>query len=417
MSLDARIAIEALRAGVPNRTAIRLLGNEHSLIEHTFDQVLLHAWADDPGGTGSAGMGIAGGFGTGKSHLLGYLAEVARSQRFVVSRVAISKETPLGHPAAVFAAAVRNAVLPDSNDDAIAACLAALPEHPAALEALEAELTSGEGDSFAPLFAAIAFLLRRPTRPPELARAIERFLAGGRPPIPLLRQGLREAGARTRFALGPVDPQALSEQRIGFVARLFRAAGYGGWCLLLDEVELIGRYPPLQRALAYVWLATWLGLDRARRFPGIAVVYAITDDFTTAVINARQDRERLPDRLRLKGRSLEADLAVAAIAHIERSVREHRLPPPTEHELAACHDKLRRLYAEAYDWPTPALPPAERTSSRTMRQYIKGWITQWDLRRLLHQTGTIVTETVVSNYEEDAALSAPPPEAEGEDAP
>ena len=420
-SLDARIAIEALRAGVPNRTAIRLMGNDHSLIEHSFDQVLLRAWADpapgEPGegGTDGAGMGIAGGFGAGKSHLLGYLAEVARGQRFVVSRVAISKETPLGHPAAVFAAALRNAVLPDSNDDAITACLAALSERPDALAALEQELTGGEEDGFAPLFPAIVFLLRRPGIVPDLPRAIERFLAGGRPPTTLLRQGLRAAGARTRFALGPVDPQRLSEQRIGFTARLFRAAGYAGWCLLLDEVELIGRYTPLQRAQSYAWLATWLGFDRSRRFPGIVVAYAITDDFATAVITAREDRERLPERLRLKGRSREADLALAAMAHIERTVRDHRLPPPTERELAACHDKLRRLYAEAYDWPAPALPPAERTSSRTMRQYIKSWITQWDLRRLLHQTGTIVTETLASNYEEDAELSVPPSEGEAED--
>ncbi|MGH7043101.1 MAG: BREX system ATP-binding domain-containing protein [Acetobacteraceae bacterium] len=424
MNLDARIAIEALRAGVPNRTAVRLMGNEHSLIEHEFDRALLRAWVDRPhgggragtGGAGGGGLGIAGGFGAGKSHLLGYLDEVARGQRFVVSRVTISKETPLAHPAAVFAAAARTAVLPDSTDDAIAGCLATLAERPAALEALEEDLTNGEEGGFAPLFAAIAFLLRRPALPPELSRAIERFLAGGRQPTPLLRQALREAGARTRFALGPVDLHTLAFQRIAFAARLFRAAGYAGWCLLLDEVELIGRYTPLQRAESYAWLATWLGLDAARRFPGIVVAYAITDDFTTAVITAREDRERLPERLRLKGRDAAADLALAAMEHIERTVRDHRLPPPTEGELDACHARLRRLYAEAYDWPAPALAPGERTSSRTMRQYIKSWITEWDMDRLLHQTSTIVTERLASNYDEDATLAEPAPDAGGDDA-
>ena len=38
---------------------------------------------------------IAGGFGAGKSHLLGYLQELALAENFIVSWVVISKETPL----------------------------------------------------------------------------------------------------------------------------------------------------------------------------------------------------------------------------------------------------------------------------------------------------------------------------------
>ena len=411
MNIHARIAVEALRAGVPNRTAIRLMGNEHTLIEVAFDQALHDAWNS---GAPRAGLGIAGGFGAGKSHLLGYLAEVARGQHGVVSRVAISKETPLAHPAAVFAAALRTAVLPDSADDALGACLTALREHPAALEALEEEV-SAPAAGFAPIFAAVLFLLRRAATTAELVRAIERFLAGGRPPLPAIRRALREAGARGTFPLGPVEAKALLEQRIAFVPMLFRAAGYGPWCLLLDEVELIGRYTPLQRAQSYAQLAAWLGLPGARRFPGIVTVYAITDDFVAEVINPKLDSERLPERLRLKGREQEAALALAAIGAIERTVREHRLAAPEAAELAACHDKLRGLYTEAYDWPAPALPPAERTGSRRMRHYIKGWITQWDLARLVGRSGPIVSRVLATNYAEDASLeAAPAPEDETE---
>ena len=63
-----------------------------------------------------------------------------------------------------------------------------------------------------------------------------------------------------------------------------------------------------------------LSLDEAKRFQGIAVAYAITDDFATAVINARLDGEKLPERLTLKGRAAEAALALAGIRHIERTV-------------------------------------------------------------------------------------------------
>ena len=406
----ARMAIEALRAGVPNRTAIRLLGNEHNIIEHAFDAALHAAWA----GASRAGIGIAGDFGAGKSHLLGYLAEVARQQNFVVSRVVISKETPLGNPAQVFAAAIRDAVLPDRNEEAVAACVAALRARPAALEQLE-EAVSTPAVGFAPLFAAMLFLLRRPSTPPELLRRLERFPAGARLATPALRRALKDAGAGRMFTFGAVDAHDLTLQRIAFAPLLFRAAGYAGWCILLDEVELIGRYTPLQRAQSYAWLATWLGLAGSRPFPGIVVGYAITEDFTAAVINARLDSEKLPERLRLKGKAQDATLAEVMIAHIERTVQQHRLPTPGPAELLACHDRLRELYSEACAWPAPPAPMPARTSSGTMRQYIKAWITHWDMARLLGTDTGIVTDPLAPNYGEDETLAAtPPPDDEAE---
>ena len=411
MTLDARIAIEALRAGVPNRAAIRLMGNEHSAIEHRFDEALHAAWA--PGAR--AGLGFAGGFGTGKSHLLLYLAEVARQQNFVVSRVVISKETPLAQPAQVFAAAIRDATLPSGPDDALTAALAALRARPAAQDQLE-EAVSTPAGAFAPLFAAALFLLRRSATAPEVVRRLERFLGGARLAPAVLRRALKEAGAHKTFAIGAVEANDLVKQRIAFLPLLFRAAGYAGWCILLDEVELIGRYTPLQRAQSYAWLARWLGLAGARPFPGIVTAYAITDDFATAVINARLDGEKLPERLRLKGRAPDAARAEAAIAEIERTVQAHRLPPPDDDALIACHDRLRGLYAEAYGWPAPPLPPPERTSSRTMRHYIKTWITQWDMARLYGTAGPIVGETLATPYDETDDLAAAPPTPDDDEA-
>lgn len=400
MNLEARIAIEALRAGVPNRTAIRLMGNKHGLIEAGFDAALEAAWDRDR----PPGFGLSGGFGSGKSHLLGYLCEVARAHRAVVSRVAISKETSLSHPAGVFAAAVRNAVLPDSTDEAVGACLASLRAHPERLQALEDDVSAPEA-GFAPIFAAALFLLRRAAAP-ELLRAIERLLAGSQLPTTAIRQALREAGAQRSFPLPRIDPRDLLAQRIAFLPRLFRAAGYGPWCLFLDEVELIGRYTPLQRGLAYAELAAWLGLPGTPRVPGLVAVFAVTDDFVAAVIDQKLDSERLPERLRLKSREREAQLALAGIAAIEQSVREHRLAPPAERDLRTCHDKLQRLYSEAYDWAAPPLPPPVRTSSRTMRHYIKGWVTQWDLARLFGRSGALVTEPLATTYTEDPSLDA-----------
>ncbi|MGC8477142.1 MAG: BREX system ATP-binding domain-containing protein [Acetobacteraceae bacterium] len=411
MKLDSRIAIEALRAGVPNRTAIRMMGTEQALIEKTFDAALERAWEPDR----PPGFGIAGGFGAGKSHLLGYLAEVARAHRAVVSRVAISKETPLANPTAVFAAAVRNAELPDSADDALGACLAALREQPDRLEALEAEIAAADS-GFAPIFVAMLRLLGRAGDASGVVVAFERMLAGGRLSAVWLRDALRDAGIRGRFAPTRADARELPAQRLAFLPRLFAAAGYGPWCLFLDEVELIGRYSALQRGLAYAELAGWLGLSGTIRPPGLVSLFAVTDDFTASVVAARSDAAFLPERLRLKGREAEARLVAAGIEAIARAEREHRLALPTEAELARCHDRLRTLYTQAYDWPAPALPPPVRTGSRTMRHYIKGWVTQWDLARLLGRSGPLVTETLAINYTEDTSLESAPDDIDDADA-
>jgi hypothetical protein len=413
VTVEFRSAIEALRAGVPNRAAIRQMGTEQTDIEHAFEAVLAAAATEgrkdgSPKSISPTGIGMAGGFGTGKSHMLGYLAEVARQQGFVVSRVVVSKEAPLSHPGHVLAAALRDAALPDRPDDPIAACVFALREQPEALEALEIAISSPAA-GFAPIFAACLFLLRRASTPPEMLRRIARLWAGIKVSTPAIRKALTTAGASRMFPLKPVPAPELINQLTRFVPLLFRAAGYAGWCILFDEIELIGRYTPLQRALAYAWLAAWLSLDGERRFPGVVIAYAITDDFATAVINARLDSEKLPERLTLKGRSAEAALAVLGIQHIEHTVLQRRLLSPTLSDLAACHDKVQRLYSSAYNWPAPALPPAERTSSRTMRQYIKGWITQWDMLRLDGRDVVLVSGNIASNYTEDSTLTEPRP--------
>ncbi|MSP01970.1 MAG: hypothetical protein EXR07_13100 [Acetobacteraceae bacterium] len=404
MNLEARIAIEAMRAGVPNGAAVRLMGTDEPALEHAFDQQLHLVWAD--ASHPRPGLGIAGGFGAGKSHFLGYLAEVARAQGFVVSRVVVSKETPLCDPARVFEAAVRAAALPDRHDDAITGALAILRQSRDKMAALELAVEQA-GDALAPMFSALLFLLQRDTLPPGFNRRIERFLAGGKIRGPEVRQALAAVGGTRKFDLKSPPAAVLVEQRIHFLTAVFHATGHAGWCLLFDEVELIGRYTPLRRALAYAWLTTWLGLEGARAFPGIVAAYAITDDFVTAVIDERQDEARLTERLRVKDRVHEARLAATAMRHIAQTVRVNRLRLPGLAELTSASLRLSEIYRNAYDWEPPEPAAVERTATRTMRQYIKGWITEWDMRRLTGDVTRIVAEEIAANYAEDESFSMP----------
>src|SRR5439155_21727609 len=118
--LHARRAIEALRAGVPNRDAVRALGSVQYHVEHEFWRRLQGAGEEFAQGVQSPGLLIAGDFGAGKSHLLAYLQHLALQQHFVCSTVVISKETPLYDPAKLYRAALEGAAVPGRTGAALA---------------------------------------------------------------------------------------------------------------------------------------------------------------------------------------------------------------------------------------------------------------------------------------------------------
>ena len=80
-----------------------------------------------------------------------------------------------------------------------------------------------------------------------------------------------------------------------------QAAGHGGWVVLLDEVELIGRYTSLQRAKSYAEIARWVRGDRDDPAAPICAVLTTVDDFETQVLVGKNDNELIPKRLRAKG--------------------------------------------------------------------------------------------------------------------
>src|SRR5579862_1166358 len=70
--LQARRAIEALRAGVPNHEAVKALGITAPAIEDRFVELLSQIQQAGAEPVNPAGFLVAGEFGSGKSHLLEY---------------------------------------------------------------------------------------------------------------------------------------------------------------------------------------------------------------------------------------------------------------------------------------------------------------------------------------------------------
>ena len=399
----ARSAIEALRAGVPNRAAIRLLEPDEGALRQNFLERLRlcdPALRDDEQ---PEGIVIAGAFGAGKSHQLGYFSILAQQENFIVSLIPVSKEIPLFDPARLFSAAIRAAVVPDVNDDVITAVMARLHPNSDRFEALEywttAEVQAGRLSS---LFAALLHLMPRRTTDPDDHVRMARFFAGGKPSLTLAKSWLREAGAARLFDLKPVRETDLALQRLRFAPRLFRAAGYSGWCLLLDETELIARYSPLQRGRAYGELTRWLGSDKEERIPGVVTVAAITDDFPDQMFRQRHDDERIPPLFEMRGSLRQAATARSGIAWLE--CRRSYLSAADEAGLRRSLEKIGAIYRDAYDWTPPKIEIGERLAGKSVRQYVKSWITIWDIMRLYGETPVVSTETLAIEYTEGSEV-------------
>lgn len=393
VATEYRRALEALRNGVPNADAVRVLGCGQTNVEELFRAQLADVAQAVTEDRQTAGLLISGGFGTGKSHLLEYLEQLALGEEFVVSRVVISKETPLYDPGKMFRSAIQSAVVPHQSGSAIAEIAHRLRPDSGTYADFYRWVNAAES-GVAPLFAASLFLHERLHNDPELVERITGFWAGDPIAVAQVRQGLRQAGGTVAFAVKAVPVKQLATQRFAFATRLILGAGYRGWVILIDEAELVGRYSLLQRGRSYAELARWLGKLEADPYPGLITVTAITDDFTRAVLEDKGDRDYIGPKLRSKDTEeyqIVAARAEAGMRAIEREAIE--LAPPGEAELSHTYDRLREVHSRAYGWDAPPLDSAAGATSRAMRSYVRRWINEWDLTRL-YPGSVVSTEEV-----------------------
>ena len=401
--LSARRAVEALRSGVPSRDGVAALGSGQSDIEDRFAGLL-----DGVGTVRSPaprGLLLGGGFGSGKSHLLEHLTRLALDRGFAVSRVVISKETPLHDPTKVLRAAVESAVSPDGAIGAVAEAAAGLdPGSPGYAELLR-WASGGPVDERFPLTASL--LPRAQAAGEDFADAIVRFWSGDRLAVADLRRQAKLAGEGRR-TLAAVPVRELAIQRFRFLARLFVAAGCEGWVLLFDEVELIGRYTLLQRGRSYGQLADWMLPDPDDPASPLVTVLAMTDDFDAAVLTEKKDRELIPVKLRAKQQPTwdeVADRAQTGMTLIEHDMV--LLQQPDAAELKRTYLQLKALHCKAFEWDAPDVTGLEQLGATGMRQYVRAWINEWDLVRLdpSYEPQSEVSP-IAMGYDEQSSLDA-----------
>lgn len=385
MNIDEQVknhrAIEALRNGVPNRDAVKVLGCNQPDIEEKFRQQLQYTVRSIPEGGKNEGMMVTGDFGTGKSHLLEYLMHLALEENFVCSKIVISKETPLFDPAKLYRAAVDMAIVPGKRGNAMTEIATALNFNSSSYADLYQWINQKAGLNSR--FAATLFLFERMPNDPELSNRIIRFWSGDKIGSGEIKKYLRACREPVTYKIESIAGKELALQAFQFTSRLIKAAGYSGWVLLIDEAELIGRYSLTQRAKSYAELARWMGKLDDSRFAGLTTVFAITDDFQSIILEGKDDFEKVPGRLRAQGQA--NDLLLASQAERGMRVIQNELVPlekPDEASIDQTYEKVRSIHAEAYQWSPPPVESGERLTTKRMREYVRRWITEWDLKRL-----------------------------------
>ncbi len=411
----SRQALEALRNGVPNQEAVKILGCNQPATGRFGE--LLSGVADqgDPP-RGALGMLISGDFGAGKSHLLTYLEQMALSQGFVCSKVAISKETPLFDLGKVFKSAMENGRMPDRSGRMIEEIAQRLKPGSRRYGDFYKWVHDPDASGLNPMFAA-SLTVHEGVNDFELLRAIEYWWGGDKIRVVRIRDGLRQIGRIKDYRFRVPKLADLPRQRLRFAVELIKAAGYRGWVVLLDEIELVGSYSILQRSRSYAELSRWMGRMAGEQHPGLVTVGAVTDDFASEIIHpdgAKKDRDYVGAKLEANDRYRRlAPAATEGMGLLERSCLPLR--SPTEEDVQETTRKLRRIYRDAYGWEPPRLEVHAGGAGieGRMRYKVRSSINTWDLLRLVPDARPeIQVEEFRHTYEEDTAL-----ERESKDSP
>ena len=415
-ALSCRRALEALRNGVPNREAVQLLGCTQPQAETKFQELLSRASDTTAPPTSALGMLVSGDFGTGKSHLLAHFEHRALSQGFVCSKVAISKETPLYDLGKVFKSAMDNGRILDRTGPLIEEI--GLQLNPKSEEYSNFfHWANSSSSGVHPIFPA-SLLVHEKSNDLELNRTIEAFWAGERIKIGKVKNGLRQIGQLQSYSFRAPRAADLPAQRLRFATELIKGAGYRGWVILLDEIELVGQYSLLQRARSYAELSRWLGQTVGESYPGLVVVGTVTADYALANISpeatSKKDRDYAGQRLRSRGDDSGAARAETAMRLLERECTP--LSALSEADVNDTLNTLRYIYSTAYGCDAPAIETrgAAAGYQQRMRYRIRSAINEWDLLRLYPDSRPETEEREFRHrYVEDSDLEAG---SEGDDA-
>ena len=175
--------------------------------------------------------------------------------------MAISKETPLYDLGKVFKSAMDNGLLPDRNGRLIEELGQSLKHDTEEYANFFEWANDTRSNRLHPIFPA-SLLVHERSNDLELNSEIENFWAGDRILVSTVKRALRAIGQNKSYTFRAPRFRDLPPHRLRFIIELIKAAGYKGWVVLLDEIELVAQYSLLQRGQV---LCRAFAMDRTRR--------------------------------------------------------------------------------------------------------------------------------------------------------
>ena len=369
-SRSARDVIDALRQGVVPDKNLDLL-----IIGQTKPRQHLKELLNEAQNNKSPFKFIRGIYGSGKTFLCSWLREYALNNEFAVSIVNIGPDQPLSDLPIFFSGLINGLRTFEKRDssalvDILESWLLNIHQKTAQFEGLtahdavtqkkltaiverrvESELAylADLDPGFAP--ALRSFYMARSNGNPVIASTAVAWLSGSRS---MSSRSLSEIGVKGYLEANRVFP------RIRALLEVIKGARYHGLFLLVDELELIRRFPQArQREQALEILRLLIDESGKNGFPGCLLVFTGTDTFFE------------DDRAGLK--SYEALAERIIIPKIRGGMISMRQPVITleglnQQKLLAVAGKIRDIHGIAYNWKSK-----ERLPDDALVKLVQDW--------------------------------------------
>jgi hypothetical protein len=387
---EARRIIEALRSGVSSfalgqyfsSARPRILGE----IEATLDSL-----ADTSVGGSRI---ISAKYGEGKTHLLNTVFNKAHQRNMVVSKVILSKESPLSNLSQLYAKIVQGTYLPGHVQPGITAALEQLSlGSRATTDLCEYCLTHLETNK---LFYVLKSYLG--TQDDEEKYLLAADIDGDF----MTASGIRKVYRRV-FGEPPVFNENFLKSRhtgdyLAFLSQLFKTQEYKGWVILFDEAELVGRLGRKSRHRAYLNMAGFL---KPTRLEQTWTLMAFNSSFVPDVIEAKHEYDGLE-----ANEGLEPDAKARILAVIGQIETATQLAPLSREETVDVLSKVLRYHGLAFGW-TPRMDPevfllATDPYGYLLRTRIRAAVEMLDQLYQYGEVGEIqVTELGQISFDED----------------
>jgi hypothetical protein len=349
---SARDIIDALRHGVVPRNNLNLLMvGQQTARKHLADIL------QEVNSNKSHFKFIRGQYGSGKTFLCSWLKEFALNNEFAVSFMNISHDQPLSDLPVFFSGMINGLRTPEKTDsgalvDILESWLLNIQTKTARLEGIDLaqavthesfikgveksiEVEFANFNDIEPGFsqALRAFYDGKIKGDMELVSNAVAWIMGSRS---LSSQALRDIGVKGYLEANNVFP------RMRAILEIISGARYKGLLLLVDELELVRKFPHArQRELALETLR--LLIDEAGRnaLPGCLIIFTGTDEFFEDERYGLKSYEALAERVR-------TPFTHGSIVSMRQPIIS--LEALDSQRLANVIFKIRDLYGIAYTW-------------------------------------------------------------------